>query len=329
MFDAKALLEQVARTASQKMAAAPAGGGGLNDLLAQITAAAGGAAGGASAGAGGAGAGGIADILAKVQETAGKATGGAGGLGDTLTQVFAQATQGVKDASNDSGLSTAARTALGQLAGGQSPEDLVAKLKGLVGNNQVAAGALAGVLGTLIVGTETGRDMAAGVAKLGAGALIGGLAYKAYQNYQSGKPLIGIDSGPVAAAPAGSGFEPQAISNETATRLIRAMIAAAAADGEIDATERSRILSAVEKAGASGEARAFLAAEVERPARAADLARGVASQTEAIEIYAAARIAIDPDNAAEVAFLADLASNLKLDKGLVAHLEAAAQSATV
>lgn len=325
MFDAKALLEQVAQAASQKAAAAPQAGGGLGDLLGKLTA----AAGSAGAGAGAAGQGGLADILAKVQATATNATANSGGLADTLSQVLSQATQGVKDASGDSGLTAAARNAVGQLSGGQTPEDLVAKLKTLVGDNQLAAGALAGAIGTLLVGTEGGRGMAAGVAKIGAGALIGGLAYKAYQNYQAGRPLISADSTPVAAAPAGSGFEPQAISNDTATRLIRAMIAAAAADGTIDDTERTRILSAVEKAGSNAEAKAFLASEVARPASAAQLAAGVASQNEAIEIYMAARIAIDPDTAAEQAFLADLASGLKLDPSLVAHLEAAAKGASV
>ena len=55
------------------------------------------------------------------------------------------------------------------------------------------------------------------------------------------------------AAPAGSGFEPAAVTNENATLLIRTMIAAAAADGRIDAKEQQGILGGMEQAGARAE----------------------------------------------------------------------------
>ena len=53
-------------------------------------------------------------------------------------------------------------------------------------------------------------------------------------------------------APAGTGFEPQAASETTALVFIRAMIAAAAADGHIDAEEREAILGGLKEANLDG-----------------------------------------------------------------------------
>jgi uncharacterized membrane protein YebE (DUF533 family) len=293
MFDAKSLLDQITRSVGQP-ANEPAGSGG-----------------------------GIADVLARVTQGGGQ---GGGGLMDTLTGVLSQATQGLKDGANDSGLTNAASGAVTRVSGGQTPDDLVGRVKSIVAENQLATGAVLGGLGGLLLGTKTGREIAGGAAQLGAAALIGGLAYKAYQNYKSDQPLIAT-GGPVQAAPAGSGFEPQAMSNDTAVRVIRAMIAAAAADGRIDERESEKILSAFRQSGADKEAEAFLGREIASPASAAALAEGVRSETEALEIYTAARIAIEVDTNAEQNFLADLATRLGLDPALAAQIDTAARRA--
>lgn len=166
MFDARALLDQITRSVGQQ-GNAPADSGG-----------------------------GIADALTRVSQGGGQ---GGGGLMDTLTGVLSQATQGLKDGANDSGLTNAASGAVTRVSGGQTPNDLVGKVKSIVAENQLATGAVLGGLGGLLLGTKTGREMAGGAAQLGAAALIGGLAYKAYQNYKSGQPLIAT-GGPVQAA---------------------------------------------------------------------------------------------------------------------------------
>ncbi len=293
MFDAKALLDQITRSVGQQ-GNAPADSGG-----------------------------GIADALARVTQGGGQ---GGGGLMGTLTGVLSQATQGLKDGANDSGLTNAARGAVTRVSGGQTPDDLVGRVKSIVAENQLATGAVLGGLGGLLLGTKTGREMAGGAAQLGAAALIGGLAYKAFQNYKSGQPLISTGD-PVQAAPAGSGFEPQAMSNDSAVRIIRAMIAAAAADGRIDERESEKILAAFRQAGADKEAEAFLGREIASPASAAVLAEGVRSETEALEIYTAARIAIEVDMDAEQNFLSDLATRLRIDSALAAQIDAAARRA--
>jgi uncharacterized membrane protein YebE (DUF533 family) len=266
------------------------------------------------------------------QRFTGEAGGGAAGLGEALKQVLGQATAGAREGAakidEATGLSNKAREAIGQ-ATGQTPEDLVAKLKELMANNQLAAGAALGGLGALILGTGAGRSLAGTAIKLGGLALIGGLAFKAYQNYQLGRPIISGDQLPkpqaLMPAPEGSGFETGAMSEEAARRCIRAMIAAAAADGRIDRAEQQRIAGGLRQAGIAETAQQFLMAEIGNPANIAELASGVDTPEEAVQLYTAARIAVDPDTGEEHAFLSSLADALGIDRELAAQVDAAAR----
>lgn len=343
MFDARSLLEQMVTGANRGNAPAASnqGGGGLGDLLGSVlggdrTAAGGngledllrnltgGGAGSAPLGSNAAptapGGGGLADILGKLQQSVGGQGGsGGGGIADILGQVLGQATQGVREGATRVNDATGASDAFNRTTG-QSPDELIAKIKELIANNQLGAGAALGGLGGLVLGTRTGRDLAVGAAKIGALALIGGLAYKAYQNYQAGRPLI-TGPHPAEAAPAGTGFEPQAITDQSATMYIRAMIAAANADGRIDEAERQKIFGALKQGGLEAEAEAFIQAELARPATIEDLAEGVTSQEQAAQIYTAARIAIDPDTSGENLFLSALANRLGIDAKLAAFID--------
>jgi uncharacterized membrane protein YebE (DUF533 family) len=138
--------------------------------------------------------------------------------------------------------------------------------------------------------------------------------------------ITGPQNAATEAAPDGSGFEPDAISNDAAMHIIKAMIAAAAADGRIDDAEYARIVGAAGGAAASPEAKAFLERELRSPATAAELAREVSSAEEALQVYTAARVAIDADNASEKGFLAELASALGIDADLAGQVDATARS---
>jgi uncharacterized membrane protein YebE (DUF533 family) len=96
------------------------------------------------------------------------------------------------------------------------------------------------------------------------------------------------------------------------TLLIQAMIAAAAADGRIDDSERSAILERAEGAGLDAETRAFLHGELAAPLT---LAQVVARTRAAVaaDVYAASLVAITLDTDAERAYLDQLASALTLD----------------
>ncbi|HEV7337258.1 MAG TPA: DUF533 domain-containing protein [Bosea sp. (in: a-proteobacteria)] len=274
------------------------------------------------------GSGGLSGMLGNIAQQVQQA-GGAGGLTGMAGQIFGQATQGVQDAAQKTGLQQGATDIVGQLSGGKTPEQLIAQAKGMIGNNQLAAGALLGGLGALIFGTSAGRSIAGSAAKVGGLALVGGLAYKAYQNYQAGKPLLGAEQQALLPAPAGSGFEPEAASDANALIFIRAMIAASASDGHIDDAERNAILGGLREAGFDPEANTWLANEMSKPASVDELVEGAESPELAAQIYTAARIAINPDKPAEKDFLAGLAGSLGLDAELVANIDAAASAAKV
>lgn len=282
----------------------------------------------------------LGNILNQVQTQAQQA-----GLGDVVNQVreqgvgavaggvLGQAAGGVRDVASQIDQSTGASTKLNeivsQLSGGKSPADIMAQVKEMAANNPGVATAALGGLAAAIFGTSTGRGLAANAAKLGGLAMIGGLAYRAWQNHQQGKPLIDIGQRPqVQPAPAGSGFEAEAATNDTAMLFIRAMIAAAAADGDVDAAERATILAGVKQAGLHAEANGWLEQEMTKPASVPELlaaARG--DQQLATQLYTAARIAIEADNGAESNFLRQLAGGLGLPPQLVAQIDATAAAA--
>jgi uncharacterized membrane protein YebE (DUF533 family) len=302
MFNAKSLLDALVNAGSQagQQAGAQGGqGGGLGGVL--------------------------GNLAQQVQQS-----GGAGGIGGLIGSVLGQATQGVQDAARNTGVQQKANDMLGQASGGRTPDQLMEQAKGMFANNPAVTTAVLGGLGALIFGSSTGRAVVGSAAKLGGLALIGGLAYKAYQNHQAGKPLLDLQkSGEVQPAPAGTGFEPEAATENTALVFIRAMIAAAAADGSIDAEERNAILGGLKEAGLDPEANEWLANEMANPASVAALAEAAETPELAAQIYTAARLAINPDTPAEKDFLAGLANSVGLDAELVANIDAAASAAKV
>jgi uncharacterized membrane protein YebE (DUF533 family) len=320
--------------AQQQSSNAPAGGmGGMEDMLRKMMQGQGGGApaqgGGHGGGGQGGGMGGLGDILGKLGGGGGGAGAGAGNITDILGQIFSQATQGVKEVGGKVDAATGISGKARDMMGGASQDDMMAQLKDLVAKHQMGAGVAAGGLGAAVLGTRAGRSLAGSAVKVGALALIGGLAYKAFENYSQGRPLI--SAGPAAVvdrpAPAGTGFEPQAITNDSALLYIRAMIAAAAADGRIDENEQKKIMGGLQQVGVGDKAaHDFLVNEINNPASIDDLAAACKSDEEAVQVFTAARIAVDLDNQAENDFLVALANKLGLDGKLVQHIDAAASA---
>ena len=187
-------------------------------------------------------------------------------------------------------------------------------------------GALAGGLVGLVAGTKTGRKLGKAAVGYGGSALLGGLAYKAWNDWRAGRGTV-VEQ-PAAAAipqppPAGSAFLPApGQENDLNRSLVRAMIAAAKADGHIDGDEQQRIFRAVNDMQLGAEEKAFVMDELAGPADIAAVAAGATCPETAAEIYLASLFAIDPSGAAEREYLARLAAYLDLDPGLVQHLHA-------
>jgi uncharacterized membrane protein YebE (DUF533 family) len=195
-------------------------------------------------------------------------------------------------------------------------------------DNPLAAGALVAVL----LGTGTGRSVTGSAVKLGGLAAIGGLAYNAYKNWQAGKEPA--EAGPgqpeLLPPPADTGFHPDNApqgDTEFALTLIRAMIAAAKADGRIDDEERKRISDKLGLAGIGGDAEKFLMAELAAPLDLDALAAAAKTEEQKVELYAASRLAIEPDSRAERGYLDLLAGRLGLPDALIDHVEATVSAA--
>lgn len=190
------------------------------------------------------------------------------------------------------------------------------------GPQAFGAGALTGGLLGLLLGGKKVRKLAGGVAGYGGAAVLGALAYQAYQQYRQ-KPAA-VSSQPDAlqmpaaklphALPAadGSPFE---------LTLIQGMIAAAKADGHVDAEEQQRLFANVERLGLDAEAKAAVFDLLGKPGDLNQLAGRVATPEQGAELYLASRLAVDPDHPAERAWLDALAGRLKLAPDLRAMLE--------
>ena len=98
--------------------------------------------------------------------------------------------------------------------------------------------------------------------------------------------------------------------NQRAVVLIRAMINAAKADGQVDPREQDKILSQLGRI--SPEEDQFLRQEFRRPLDVHAFAHSVPTGMEH-EVYAMSLMAIDLDNRAEAAYLHELAGCLRID----------------
>jgi uncharacterized membrane protein YebE (DUF533 family) len=245
---------------------------------------------------------------------------------------------------------------------GQGTGELVQKAKDVMAQNPALAPAvMVGLAGLFSSKRRSSGGGMGGLAKLGGLALIGTLAYKAFQNRQGGKPLLDLGglagslgqlggtaggqapnpapavsgvtpgAGPSQAdvaktleslgVPQGSGFHPVSQTEDDALLYLRAMVAAAASDGHIDEAERSRIVKGLTESGVDAEATRWLEREMASPADVEELAATVSTPQKAAQVYAAARIAIDPDTIQEREFLRRLAESLDLDQALKGQID--------
>jgi uncharacterized membrane protein YebE (DUF533 family) len=103
--------------------------------------------------------------------------------------------------------------------------------------------------------------------------------------------------------------------------MVRAMIAAAKADGTVDAAERAAIAGQLDAAGLTAEERDFVLADFDRPLTPEALAREARDPMLRARLYAAAFAAAGTITPPERAWLDALAKALKLDKAAAAAIE--------
>lgn len=240
--------------------------------------------------AGGSAGGGLADMMGSIlgNGTGGTKTASTGGgsIGDLLNELGG-AGQSTRTSTRSSQPDLGA--ILGQLTGGSAGAG--GGLGGLLGQltSAGAAGGLGGLLGGMLSGQGTGQ---AG----GQAGGLGGLLDQALRN--GGEP----DTAPA----------PE--QELAAAVLLKAMIQAAKADGQIDAGEQAKLM---DKLGdVSAEERAFVQSELQAPVDPEGLAKQVPAGLEA-QAYTMSLMAIDLDNQAEAQYLDRLARALGLQQAEV------------
>jgi len=219
----------------------------------------------------------------------------------------------------------------GQATGGgigQTVSNMASQIPGgLVG------GAAAGGVMALLMGNKSARKFAGKAATYGGAALLGGLAFKAYQNWQGNKQGTTATAAPEQQPADPSSFHQRAISQQADQNvnpelvLVKAMIAAAKADGHIDADEQQRIFQAVEKTSLSASEKGSIFDYLQRDIPIFEITSGVSGIEMKAEIYLASCLVITPDHPAERAHLDNLAMALQLPADLSRQLEQQAQQA--
>lgn len=182
------------------------------------------------------------------------------------------------------------------------------------------AGAVAGGLLTSRGGRKLGRQ----ALQLGGVAALAGLAYAAWQRRERG----GATAASAEARPPtperlrAAGFLPEsaAASQDFGRALFRAMLAAARADGHLDARERNALFARIDALELREAERAELYAELERPVTVDEVVASATTPAQALELYTASVLATGADTPAERGYLSLLAARLRLDDALVASV---------
>jgi uncharacterized membrane protein YebE (DUF533 family) len=215
---------------------------------------------------------------------------------------------------------------LGMPEGGEKREAMVSGL---------GKGAAIGGLLALLVGTKGGRQVSGKVIKYGSIAAVATAAYKAYQSWAgqsasagSIEPSQGRGELSQGTGEPGKGkgqsmneIQDSSAQQQRALLLVRAMIAAANADGHIDDQEKQTIQGKLAELQISPESIAKLQSELASPLTPEQLGSMVDSQAAASEVYLLTSLVIDEQSDVERRYLDRLATALRLPTTLTSRLE--------
>ena len=175
-------------------------------------------------------------------------------------------------------------------------------------------GALAaGTIG-LLMGSKKARKIGGKALTYGGLAALGVVAYKAFSSWQQqGAAQVPqprtVDRIPAAEAE----FHGQAV--------LRALIAAAKADGHIDDRERQLIDESMAQLTSDRSVQLWIDQELRKPLDPADIASSATTPEIAAEMYLASLLMVDEENFMERAYLDELARKMNLDPSFKMELE--------
>jgi uncharacterized membrane protein YebE (DUF533 family) len=211
---------------------------------------------------------------------------------------------------------------LGSKQGSSSLGQLASSLLGGQPSNIGGIGALAG---SLLGG---GASSVKGAMGGGALAMLGSLAFKAYQNsQQSTDQPMDSTTQLMTGERAPETPEEDKIVEDRMMLMLQAMINAAKADGQIDEQEMSKIVGKAKEDGLSDEDQRFMMAEMDKPMNTEALISSASDDPQiAAQIYTASLLAIEIDTDVEKEYLNDLAHRLNLSDNVVSYLQTTVQS---
>jgi uncharacterized membrane protein YebE (DUF533 family) len=185
---------------------------------------------------------------------------------------------------------------------------------------QASSGGIGGTLGG-IIDSLTGGQMGSNKGEPGLGDRV--------RNYFD--PASAEPAGSPARSPADD-FEREppppaaaAIDDGRALLLIRAMIAAANADGTISPEERRRIVAQLDEAGADADDHRLIEQELANPKPLDTLLAQVQGHDSAQQFYAASRAAMDGESPTQTSYLDYLRNRLNLPPGETTEIDQAMQ----
>ncbi len=189
-----------------------------------------------------------------------------------------------------------------------------------IGSNPLATGGLGALAGALFGG---GGDSVKGALGGGAMAMLAGLAFQAFKNMnrQPASSAMGFSSSepPLGVRAPGNAQEEEAL-EATASVILKGMINAAKADGQIDSDEIQKILGRLKEAGADATVQQMVMEEMQGPLDLDGLVRDIPDEGVAAQVYLASLFAIEVDTDEETAYLQQLAQRTGLDSGVVRQL---------
>lgn len=217
---------------------------------------------------------------------------------------------------------------LGTAGGGQGG-GLLDGLLGAVGGglrgvaeNPLQAGGIGAIMGSVLGG---GGDSIKGAVGGGALAMLAGVAMKALMNggqAPGGASANAFSGGslPLGLKAPESAAEEQTLETNAAL-ILKGMINAAKADGQIEPDEMQRIVGKLQESGMDQGAREWVMAEMGKPLDLDAFATEIPNAEVAAEVYAASLLAIEVDTAAERAYLQRLADATGLQPAVVRYIE--------
>ncbi|MBN1548465.1 MAG: tellurite resistance TerB family protein [Syntrophaceae bacterium] len=221
--------------------------------------------------------------------------GGAGGIGEMLSGMLSGGRAG------GGGIAEALTGMLGEAG------------RAVGGKKNLALGGLGALVGSLLGG---GGKSVGGAVGGGLMALLGATAFNALKGSGQQNPRV-----PVGLLEDRTESQKKEL-EENSELILKAMINAAKADGEIDQSEVDRITGKLEEFGVDAESRRFLMTQLRLPMETERLIGAAQGQTElAAQVYGASLLAIEVDTPAERNYLDRLATGLGLSPKIAGRIE--------